>query len=258
MKNSNKVALITGSSTGVGAATCIKLAKLGWNVVVNYSKSEKEANQTAAACEQLGAEVLVCQANVANDEACKGMVAKTMEKWGRLDALVNNAGKTKFCPYDNLDGLNKADFLDIYEVNLVGAYQMSRAAAPFLKNADDGVIVNTSSTSAISGLGSSIAYASSKGALTTMTLSLAHALAPKIRVNAVCPGFIEGSWLKGLLGEQFDTVKESFEKKALVNRVCLPEDVADSIVYLIAHARMLTGEIITIDGGNLANRQMLR
>lgn len=254
MKNQQKVAIITGSSTGVGAATALQLAEKGWHVVINYSKSKKEADATAEACRQYGKEVLICQADVSDEAACKNMVAKTIEKWGQLDALVNNAGMSKFCPYNNLDGLDKADFLRIYEVNVVGAYQMSKAAAPYLKVAADGVIVNTSSTSAISGIGSSIAYASSKGALSTMTLALAHALAPEIRVNAICPGFIDGSWLQNFLGDQYTTVKSKVEKGALLNKVCLPEDVADSIVFLVAHTKLMTGQILTVDGGKLANQ----
>ena len=257
MKNNKKVALVSGSATGVGAATCRKLANLGWNVVINYSRSAEEAAQTAELCRQSGAEVLLCQANVAEDDACRHMVAQTVEKWGRLDALVNNAGRTKFCDYSDLDGLSKQDFFEIYEVNVVGAYQLTRAAVPYLKAAEDGSVTNISSISAISGVGSSIAYASSKGALSTMTKSLAHALAPDIRVNAICPGFIEGRWTKGFLGEQYETVKSKIEKSSLLNRVSLPEDIADSVVFLIENARLISGEILTVDGGKIVNQGKL-
>jgi 3-oxoacyl-[acyl-carrier protein] reductase len=244
-----KVAIVTGSSSGVGAATCLKLAHLGWNVAINYSKNEKGANETANACENAGAETLVLKGNVASDDSCKEMIEQTVQKWGRIDALVNNAGTTKFCNYDNLDGLSKKDFLDVYEVNVVGAYQMARAAVPYLKKSDDGVIVNTSSTSALTGIGSSMAYAASKGALTTLTKSLSQALAPNIRVNAICPGFIQGSWTQNFLGEKYEEAVADIEKTTLVQDTCLPEDLADSIVYLITQARMVTGEILRIDGG---------
>jgi len=257
MKSENKVALITGSSTGVGAATGLNLASEGWNVVINYSKSKKEAEQTAAACSNFGIDVMVCKANVAEDEQCKNMVRDAVAKWGRIDALVNNAGTTKFCSYDDLDGLTKDDFLNLYAVNVVSAYQMSRAAKPYLEDAEDGAIVNTSSISAISGVGSSIAYAASKGALSTLTLSLAHALAPGIRVNAVCPGFIQGRWTKGFLGERYEEVKKSIEKRTLLNKTSLPEDVANAIVFLIQKADMLTGQLLTIDGGGLINQSKL-
>ncbi|MFT7420576.1 MAG: 3-oxoacyl-[acyl-carrier protein] reductase [Arcticibacterium sp.] len=244
-----KVALITGSATGVGAATAIQLAKKGWNVVINYSKSKEEADWTVALCKSAGAEVLLIKANVADDAACRELVKQTVDKWGRLDALVNNAGKTKFCNYNNLDGLNKEDFLDIYEVNVIGAYQMTRAAAPYLKQAEDGVIVNTSSVSAITGIGSSIAYAASKGALSTMTKSLSHALAPEIRVNGVCPGFIQGRWTKDFLGEAYAATLAQIEKGTLLAKTALPEDIAATIIYFIDHARLITGELLTVDGG---------
>ena len=167
---------------------------------------------------------------------------------------MNNAGTTKFCQYSDLEGLTKADFLNLYEINVVGAYQMTRAAVPHLKASLDGVIVNTSSVSAISGVGSSIAYAASKGALSTMTLSLAHALAPRVRVNAVCPGFIQGRWTQEFLGDKYEAVKEVIERGTLLRQTALPEDIADSIVFLIEKAKMMTGQILTVDGGKIINQ----
>mgnify|MGYP003664568435 CR=1 FL=1 len=248
-----KTAIVTGSSSGVGAATCIELSKRGWNVVINYSRSKTEAYDLAETCKGLGSQVLVCEANVANDSDCKKMVAETVKAWGRIDVLINNAGTTKFCDYGDLNGLTKKDFQDIYEVNVIGAYQMVKFAAPYLKKVN-GSIVNTSSMSAISGLGSSIAYSASKGALSTMTLSLAHALAPHVRVNGVCPGFIETRWTKGFLGDRYESVKKNFEKAALINRVSFPEDIAKSIVYLAVDATTTTGQLLTVDGGQLVNQ----
>ena len=257
MKSQRKVALVTGSATGVGAATCVKLAMRGWNVVINYTKSQQEAEATAKKCSHLGSEVLICQADVSNNEACQSMVEKTIEKWGRIDALVNNAARTKFCSYSNLNGLSEADFLNLYEVNVVSAYQMTRATTSYLQDAEHPAVVNTSSISAISGVGSSMAYAASKGALSTLTLSLAHALAPTIRVNAVCPGFIEGRWTKNFLKERYEAIKNGIIKTSLLDRVCLPEDVADCIVFLIEDAKMMTGQILTVDGGKLVNQAVL-
>jgi len=255
--NAKKVALITGSATGVGAATAMTLARNGWNVAINYSRSEKEAYATAEQCEGHGAETIVIKANVAMDSECRAMVAQVADKWGRMDALVNNAGITRFCDYQNLDGLEMDDFLDVYKVNVVGTYQVTRAAVPLLQLSDTACVVNTSSISAISGIGSSIAYAASKGALSTMTLSLAHALAPTIRVNGVCPGFIQGRWTKGFLGERYEAVKQGIENSTLLHRTALPSDVADSIVYLIEHANLVTGELLVIDGGQLINQKKL-
>lgn len=250
MKREAKTAIVTGSSSGVGAATCIEFAKRGWNIVVNYSKSESDACKVAEICKSFGAEVLVCQANVANEADCKRMVEETIKSLKRIDVLVNNAGATRFCDYNNLEGLNKQDFQDLYDVNVIGAYQMVKLAAKHLKKAN-GAIVNVSSISAISGVGSSIAYAASKGALSTMTLSLAHALSPEIRVNGVCPGFIQTRWTKGFLGDRYESVKKNVEKTTLTNSTSLPEDIAKGIIYLAIDAATSSGQLLTIDGGQL-------
>lgn len=253
MNKENKTAIVTGSSSGVGAASCVEFAKRGWNVVINYSKNISDAYELADKCKNFGVDALVCQANVANEEDCKKLVNETIKTLGRIDVLVNNAGTTKYCNYNNLEGLNKKDFQDIYEVNVIGAYQMVKFAAPHLKKTN-GAIVNISSISAISGVGSSIAYAASKGALSTMTLSLAHALAPEIRVNGVCPGFIQTRWTKGFLGDRYEAVKENIEKASLINKTSLPEDIAKGIIYLAIDAVTTSGQLLTIDGGQLVNQ----
>ncbi|WP_220347969.1 SDR family NAD(P)-dependent oxidoreductase [Alkalilimnicola ehrlichii] len=196
------VSIVTGSSSGVGAALALKLADLGSNVVINYSRSEAAALEVAKQCEAKGVETLVVKANVAEDTACREMADAAMEKWGRIDALVNNAGTTKFVDHRDLDGLDAQDFQDIYAVNVIGAYQMTRAVVPHMRTTGRGSIVNVASIAAVTGVGSCVAYTASKGALVTMTLSHARALGPEVRVNAVCPGFIAGEWLKQGLGEE--------------------------------------------------------
>ncbi|MFL1012868.1 SDR family NAD(P)-dependent oxidoreductase [Flavisericum labens] len=256
MNKETKTVIVTGSSSGVGAASCIEFAKRGWNVVINYSKSKDNALDVVKACESLGVKTLLCQANVANEGDCKKMVTDTINTFGRIDALVNNAGATKFCDYSNLDGLSKKDFQELYEVNVIGAYQMVKLSAEYLKESQ-GAIVNISSISAISGVGSSIAYAASKGALSTMTLSLAHALSPEVRVNGICPGFIQTRWTKGFLGERYESVKEKIEKASLVNKTSLPKDIAKGVIYLAVEALTTSGQLITIDGGQLVNQGKL-
>src|SRR5262245_60038208 len=179
---SSKVAIVTGASSGIGAASAVELARRGWSVVINYARSEAEANRVAAGC----GDALVVQADVGDDDACRALAQTTLERWGRIDALVNNAGTTKFVDHANLDGLSADDFLRIYRINVVGAFQMTRACAPALK-ACRGAVVNVSSVAAQLTLGSSIAYGASKAALNMMTRSLARSLGPEIRVNAVCP-----------------------------------------------------------------------
>jgi 3-oxoacyl-[acyl-carrier protein] reductase len=250
MKKSKLVAIITGSSRGLGAATAKLLAKKGYHVVINYTKSEASAREVVAACEAWGVETLLCRADVSEDRDCRMMVEETVKKWGHIDALVNNAGTTKFCAHRHLDGLNKEDFLNMYSCNVVGPYQMTRAAAPHLKQTGRGAVVNIASLAGVTGIGSSIAYAASKGALITMTLSLARILGPEIRVNAVCPGFIQGSWLReGMGNETYETMKKNLENSVPLRLTATPEAVAEVVVYFICGADIITGETLMLDGG---------
>ena len=251
MKDSQRVAIITGSSRGVGAATARLLAEKHYHVVINYTKSEKEALDVQAACEALGAETLLCRANVSEDEDCRRMARETIAKWGRIDALVNNAGTTKFCALDDLEGMFKEDFLNIYSTNLVGPYQMIRAVAPHMKRIGKGAVVNIASTAGITGNGSCVAYCASKGALITMTKSLALALGPEIRVNAVCPGFIQGEWLQGGMGyENYEIAKSYLEATLPLRRTATPEMIAPTVLYFIEDAELVTGETLVLDSGN--------
>ena len=250
MDLSGSVAIVTGSGTGVGAAVAQGLAAKGCKVVINYTKSETEARATLEACEKLGVEALLCQANVADDDDCRRMAAAAMDKWGRIDALVNNAGITRFANAADLDALNADDFLDVYSVNVVGAYQMIRACAPHMKNQGAGAVVNVSSIAGIAGNGSSVAYAASKGALNNLTMSLARALGPEIRINAVCPGLIQSRWLRDGMGEEgYQKTVAHIEKTTPLQKASTPEDVAEVILWLLEGAAHVTGETILVDAG---------
>ncbi|MCZ2110707.1 MAG: SDR family oxidoreductase [Dehalococcoidia bacterium] len=245
------VTIVTGSATGVGAAAAKLLASKGCNVVVNYTKSETEARETAAACEALGVETLLCQADVANDDDCRRMVAAAMDRWGRIDGLINNAGTTQFVNHANLDGLDRDDFLRIYSVNVVGPFQMTRAVTPHMKAAGRGAVVNVSSIAGVMGVGSSIAYTASKGALNTMTLSLARVLGPEIRVNTICPGFIQGRWLRGGMGDEaYEAAVAAQERMTPLRRAGTPEDMAEAAVWFLEGAANVTGEILIVDAGS--------
>lgn len=245
-----KVAIVTGSATGVGAAAAILLAERGCNVVVNYTRSQAEAEETAAACRERGAEVIVFQADVADDDACQAMARAAAERWGRIDYLINNAARTKFNPYPKLDGVSKQDFLDIYAVNVVGAYQMVRAVTPYMKKQGAGAIVNDSSIGGVTGIASSIPYAASKAALNMMTRSLAHVLAPEIRINAVVPGMIQTRWLKGGMGEEQYQAMLSAQSQALpLKKVATAEDIARVLVWFLTDAELITGETLIVDSG---------
>ncbi len=251
MNLENAVGIVTGSSSGVGAATAKLLASKGCNVVVNYSRSEEAAQKVASECEAMGVEVICCKADVSSDDDCRRMVDAAMDKWGKINALVNNAGTTKFVPHTQLDGLDKEDFFQIYGVNVVGPYQMTRAAETGMRKSGDASVVNVASVAGIYGVGSSIAYAASKGALLTMAKSLARILGPEIRVNTVCPGFIQGEWLeKGMGSEIYQRAKQGLEQRAPLQLTCSGETVAESILQFIEGHSVITGQHIVLDGGN--------
>lgn len=244
------VTIVTGSATGVGAAAAKLLASKGCNVVINYTKSEAEAKETQAECEALGVEALLCQADVSNDADCRRMVAAAMDKWGRIDGLINNAGTTHFVNHANLDGLNADDFQRIYAVNVIGPFQMTRAVTPHMRAAGRGAVVNVSSIAGVMGVGSSIAYTASKGALNTMTLSLARALGPEIRVNTICPGFIQGRWLRAGLGDAaYEAGVAAQERTTPLKKAGTPEDMAQAAVWFLEGADLITGEILIVDAG---------
>ena len=245
-----KVAIVTGSATGVGAATAVLLAEKGCNVVINYTRSKEEAMATAQLVEQHNVECIVFQADVSNDDECKSMVEAAIKKWGKIDYLVNNAGKTKYNPFENLEGLSGEDFLDIYSVNVVGPYQMIKAVVPYMKKQGGGAIVNDSSLAGINGVGSSIAYVTSKAALNIMTKSLAHVLGPEIRINTVAPGPIQTRWLKGGMGDEaYSALIEQAENELPLKQVATAEDVAETLVWFLEGAKLITGEVLIVDSG---------
>lgn len=247
----DKVSIVTGSATGLGAAVAMKLAERGSRVVINYTKSEKEAKETLAAVKAKGVDAILAQGDVGNDEDCRRLAKAAVDRWGRIDVLVNNAGTTQFANHADLDALQADDFLWIYRVNVVGAYQMIRASAPHMKAAGKGSVVNISSIAGVTGIGSSVAYAASKGALNTMTLSLARSLAPTIRVNAVCPGFIGTRWFSDRFGEeQFQKIRKQQEQTTPLARAGTPEDIATSVVFFADEGSdHITGETLIVDAG---------
>jgi 3-oxoacyl-[acyl-carrier protein] reductase len=247
-----KVILVTGGATGLGAAIAVGAARRGAKaVIVNCTKSLKEAEATADLVRAAGAEAEIAQGDVAEDEDCR-KIAAAAARFGRLDALVNNAGITKHVQdHANLDGLSKEDFLLLYAVNTVGPFQMIRACRSLLEAAERSSVLMTSSVASIGGTGSSVAYAASKGALNTMTLSLARALAPKIRVNAICPGFIDTRWFADAFGaETTDRIRQRIIDSTPLKAASKPEDVADVALFLISDAaRHMTGETMRVDSG---------
>ena len=226
-----KVAIVTGGSSGIGAAAAKLLSGRGWQVAVVARN---------------GAEF---QADVTRDADCRRVAGAVLDKWGRIDALVNSAGSTKFVKHADLDGLSAEDFARVYQVNVVGPFQMIRACAAALKESR-GAVVNVSSVAALLGTGSSIAYAASKAALDTMSASLARVLGPEVRVNVVSPGHVRTPWHeKGRSPAALAELEARYSAAAPLKAVCEPEDVADAIAWLVEGARAVTGEIVYVDGG---------
>ncbi|HKP78210.1 MAG TPA: SDR family NAD(P)-dependent oxidoreductase [Phenylobacterium sp.] len=246
------VVVVTGASTGLGRAVAAEVASQGAKVVIiNYARNAQDAEETARQCRAQGAEAILVQGDVADDDDCR-RIAAAAQPYGRIDALFNNAGTTRFNRHADLDGVSGQDFLDLYAVNVIGPYQMVRACRALLEAAPrPGAVVMTASIGAVTGLGSSVPYAASKGALNTMTLSLARALAPGIRVNAVCPGFIDTPWFAKGLGEAAaDRMRASAVAGTPLKVASTAEDIAASAVFLGSPAsRHVTGETLLVDAG---------
>jgi len=238
-----RVALVTGSATGVGRAVAIRFARRGFAVAVNYSRSEAEANETVAEVRRLGVPAVLCRATVADDPQVRALVERCRTELGGLDVLVNNAGMTHFISHTELDAVTDVVWDEIFQVNLKGAFYASRAAMPLLKERK-GCIVNVSSVAGLAGHGSSIPYSASKAALNCMTQSLARAFAPDVRVNAVAPGPITTRWLKG----REEVVDRAIAQTPL-QRAATPDDIADVIEFLALGTTLMTGQVVVADGG---------
>jgi 3-oxoacyl-[acyl-carrier protein] reductase len=254
MELRGKTAIVTGSAVGVGRAVALDLARRGCNVVINYSRSEDDAKEAVrlveAEAHTSGAQALLVRADVSDDAAARSMVAQTVERFGALNVLVNNAATTHFVGFPDLEGMKSEMWDDIFNVNVKGAFFCARAAAPEIKKSGSGAIVNVASVAGVRAIGSSIAYAASKAALINMTTALARVLGPEIRVNAVAPGFIETRWLKSGLGdEMYERARQFESSRAPLKAVCTPESVSQLILSLIEGADLVTGQTVVIDGG---------
>lgn len=253
-----KIVLVTGGGTGLGAALALGAARRGAKaVIVNYRSSAAEAEAVADQIRAAGAEPVLVQGDVADDAACRA-IAEKAGPYGRLDALANNAGTTKFAvDHADLDALSRADFESLFAVNAIAPFQMLRAARPYLEAAASAgpkrsaAVLMVSSIAAVTGIGSSVAYAASKGALNTMTLSLARVLGPNIRVNALCPGFIDTRWHEaGLNPQVVDAMRQSIEAMTPLRAASTADDIADAGLFFLSDAsRHVTGETLLVDAG---------
>ncbi len=245
MELRGRAALVTGGGVGTGRAIALALAAEGCDIAVNYSRSQVEAEEAAAAARELGVRAFAVRADVADDGAVRSMVAEAVRTFGRLDVVVNNAGTTAFIPHGDLEGVTDEVWDRIFAVNLKGAFYTVRAAAAQLR-ARRGAVVNVSSVAGVYGMGSSIPYCASKAALNILTVALARALAPEVRVNAVAPGFIDTRWWKQFAG--YEGIKQMALERTLIRRVCMPEDVA-AVALSLVRADCITGQVVVVDGG---------
>ena len=240
--------LVTGSATGIGRAEAVALARAGYDVAVNYSRSAEEAQATADYCKRHGAKTVVIRCDVADDAAVRAMAAEAEKAFGRLDVLCNNAGITSKAPFKDLDAIDMAEWDHVFGVNVRGIVQVTRACVPMLKRAK-GCIVNTASIVGLRPGPQPLAYSASKASVVSLTKTLALALGPDIRVNAVAPGWMEGDWMMRMLGDNYQKLMERRAKMTPLKRCVTADDVAETMLSLVQGNRFVTGEIIVVDGG---------
>lgn len=254
------VCLVTGAATGIGAATAARFAREGWAVAINNfdDSTRAAAEDVAQYCRAVGGEAQVIDADVGSDADCRRLVDTVARQWGRLDALVNSAGTTRVIPHHDLEAIDAAEFERIYRVNLIGMFQMTRAATTLLRESSSAArtssVVNISSLASLNGTGSSIAYAASKGAVNALTLSLARNLAPHVRVNALAPGMVDDGLLRRVLGDDaYAGVLAGMRANSPLQRVSQPAEIADLAWFVSAFAPAMTGQVLAIENGLLLN-----
>jgi len=235
----DRVAIVTGSSSGIGEETARRISALGATVVVN-SASSVEAGEAVSA--SLPGESTYVRADISNQEEAHGLVDTTIERYGRLDYLVNNAGWTTVIPHEDLDALTDDVFRKTFEVNVFGTWWVTKRAIPHLRQSDDPCIVNITSIAGVRPVGSSIAYSMSKAALNQMTLLLAKSYGP-IRVNAVAPGLVATPWTA-----DWDEMHAGVAAMAPIPRSATPDDCAEAVLALLRN-KYTSGEVFVVDGG---------
>ena len=248
-----KVAVVTGSSTGIGRATALALAERGAKVVVNYARSKDDADETLAGVRSRGAEGISVQADVTDEAAVVAMLDQARRDLGPIQILVNNAGTSTFVPFAELDLLTEDVWEDTYRTNVIASYRCIRLCVPDMRDAGWGTVVNVASIAGVMSVGSSLAYAASKAALINMTRGLARTLAPTIRVNAVAPGYVDSEWWArrgGMSTEAIDQQRARVEQSSPLQIATQPEHIAEAITWLVAGADVTTGECLLADAGS--------
>jgi len=247
MKFKNKVVLVTGGSTGLGRAMCLHFAREGAAVIVNYSKSKERAQEVVDRIGAMGGQAADIQADVSRDSQARQLIEKAVARFGRLDILINNAAWTRFIPHKELEELSEDVLENTWSVIVKAPVYCTRAAVPHLRKNGAGSVINITSSAAYTAMGSSVIYCAAKAALASITKSLARALAPEIRVNAIAPGFVDTGFVNWS-----PEVLEHLKRKTRLGRPVVAEDIADAAVFLAADANASTGQTILVDGGVVA------
>ena len=240
---SQKTALVTGGSGGIGSEICKHLAKAGYRVLVNYNSNKEKAQQTLEHLENEGH--LLYQASVTDSKQLGEMALFVKEKWGRLDVLVNNSGVTTPVAHEDMEGLTDEWFDRIFQINVRGAFACTRAFKSLLRIGGNAIVINISSIAARTGVGSNVAYCASKAAMDSMTRSLGRALAPKIRVVSLSPGWVMGEYAKTFPQEYLQEQKN----KTPLARIAEATDVAKAVISIAENFTFSTGCIFPVDGG---------
>jgi 3-oxoacyl-[acyl-carrier protein] reductase len=247
LKFKDKVVVVTGGGTGLGRAMCRQFAHEGAAVIVNYSKSEERAKEVIDGIVAMGGRAAAVQADVSRDSQARQLIETAVARFGRLDILINNAGWTRFIPHDDLEELSEEVLENTWSVIVKAPIYCIRAAAPYLRKNGAGSVINITSSAAYTAMGSSVIYCAAKAALASITKSMARALAPAIRVNAIAPGFVDTGFVNWS-----PEVLAHLKKKSRLNRSIVADDIADAAVFLAAGANASTGQTILVDGGVVA------
>ncbi len=249
MRLKDKVAIVTGAARGIGRSTALACARSGYDVVLNFSRSREATQAVADEAGAEGARALLFQADVADGAAVQAMLDAVRDSFGRLDALVNNAGTTVATPPSDLEGLGMEEWDRVFAVNVRGTFQVTRAAVPLLRESPAAAVVNLASIAGLRPGPQPFPYAASKAAVVNLTRTLAGALGPSIRVNAVAPGWMVGDWMEHTLGDNYERLMERRGRMTPLGRCVTPDDVASTIVNLLTSNPFVTGEVVVIDGG---------
>ena len=248
-----RVALVTGAATGIGRSAAVALGRAGFDVAINYSRSEAAARETAAQAEKAGAKTLLVKCDVSDEAGGRALIDAVGTQFGRLDVLVNNAGITASWKPKDLETLSLDEWDRVFAVNVRGLFQVTRAALPLLRKGERPCIVNTASIVGLRPGPQPLPYAASKAAVVNLTKTLAWNLGPEIRVNAVAPGWMDGDWMQRMLKDKYEDLMGKRAKATPLRRVVTADDVAETMMSLIESNRFVTGEVIVVDGGFAAS-----